>query len=169
VMAGVKMLEARGIVDEKRIAVSGWSYGGYMTSWLIGNYPEVWRAAVAGAPVTDLTDEYALSDVEWLSHDIFGPSPYVAEGMKLYVAESPITYAPKMKTPTLILSDVGDYRVPTTQAYKLYHALKDNGVPVKFIAFPVAGHSPSDPIRSRDVWRRWTAWLHQYLDEPGAK
>ena len=164
VMAGVKMLEARGIVDEKRIAVSGWSYGGYMTSWLIGNYPEVWRAAVAGAPVTDLTDEYALSDVEWLSHDIFGPSPYVAEGMKLYVAESPITYAPKMKTPTLILSDVGDYRVPTTQAYKLYHALKDNGVAVKFVAYPVGGHSPADPIRARDVWRRWTAWLAGYLN-----
>ncbi len=166
VIAGVKMLEARGIVDEKRIAVSGWSYGGYMTSWLIGNYPEVWKAAVAGAPVTDLTDEYTLSDVQWLSTTIFGPPPYVGENLKLYVAESPITYAYRMKTPTLILSDVGDYRVTTTQAYKLYHALKDNKVPVKFIAYPVMGHSPSDPIRSRDVWRRWTAWLEPYLNEP---
>jgi dipeptidyl aminopeptidase/acylaminoacyl peptidase len=166
VMAGVKMLEARGMVDAKRIAVSGWSYGGYMTSWLIGNYPEVWKAAVAGAPVTDLTDEYTLSDVQWLSTTIFGPSPYVGDNLKLYVAESPITYAYRMKTPTLILSDVGDYRVTTTQAYKLFHALKDNRVPVKFIAYPVMGHSPSDPIRARDVWRRWTAWLGPYLNEP---
>ena len=165
VMGGVKMLEARGIVDEKRIAVSGWSYGGYMTSWLIGNYPEVWKAAVAGAPVTDLAEEYTLSDVMWLSKDIFGPSPYVAENLKLYAAESPITYASKMKTPTLILCDVGDYRVPITQAYKLYHALKDNGVPVKFVAYPVMGHSPADPIRARDVWRRWTAWLEPYLSD----
>ena len=58
VMAGVKLLESRGIVDETKIAVSGWSYGGYMTSWLIGNYPEVWKVAVAGAPVTDLVDQY---------------------------------------------------------------------------------------------------------------
>jgi dipeptidyl aminopeptidase/acylaminoacyl peptidase len=164
VIAGVKMLEARGIVDEKRIAVSGWSYGGYMTSWLIGNYPEVWAAAVAGAPVTDLTDQYALSDVFWLAHDVFGPSPFKGDGLKLYVAESPITYAAKMRTPTLILSDVGDYRVPTTQAYKLYHALKDNGVAVKFIAYPVTGHSPTDPIRARDVWRRWVEWLGPYLN-----
>ena len=164
VMAGLKMLETRGIVDEKHIAVSGWSYGGYMTSWLIGNYPEVWAAAVAGAPVTDLTDEYALSDVGWLSNDIFGPAPYVGDNLKLYRAESPITYAYKMKAPTLILCDVGDYRVPITQAYKLYYALESNKIPVKFIAYPVMGHSPADPIRYRDVWRRWTAWLKPYLD-----
>jgi dipeptidyl aminopeptidase/acylaminoacyl peptidase len=169
VMAGVKMLEAKGIVDEKRIAVSGWSYGGYMTSWLIGNYPEVWKAAVAGAPVTDMVDIYTLSDVTGLSLDIFGPSPFVADNLKLYVAESPITYAHQMKTPTLILCDVGDYRVPIPMAYKLYHALKDNNVPVKFIAYPVSGHSPADPIRARDVWRRWTAWLKPYLDDAPAK
>ncbi len=163
VMAGVKTLEARGIVDEKRIAVSGWSYGGYMTSWLIGNYPDVWVAALAGAPVTDLTDEYAESDVGWLSQDIFGPDPYTGDNLKLYVAESPITYAHQMKAPTLILSDTGDYRVPPSQAYKLYHALKGNGVTVKFIAYPVVGHSPSDPIRSRDVWREWVTWFTPYL------
>ena len=168
VMAGVKMLEAKGIVDEKRIAVSGWSYGGYMTSWLIGNYPDVWKAAVAGAPVTDMTDIYTLSDVTYLSMDIFGPSPYVGDNLKLYVAESPITYAHQMKTPTLILCDVGDYRVPIPQAYKLYHALRDNNVPVKFIAYPVSGHSPADPIRARDVWRRWTAWLAPYLNDAGS-
>ncbi len=165
VMAGVKMLEARGIVDEKKIAVSGWSYGGYMTSWLIGNYPEVWKAAVAGAPVTDMVDIYTLSDVTYLSMETFGPSPFVGDGLKLFVTESPITYANKMKTPTLILCDVGDYRVPIAQAYKLYHALRDNKVPVKFIAYPVMGHSPADPIRARDVWRRWTAWFGQYLND----
>ena len=87
--------------------------------------------------------------------------------MKAYATQSPISYLWKAKTPTLIMSDVGDWRVTTTQAYKLFHALKDNGVPVKFVAFPVPGHSPADPIRSRDVWRRWTAWLTTYLSAPG--
>jgi dipeptidyl aminopeptidase/acylaminoacyl peptidase len=168
IIAGVKAVQARGIVDEKRIAVSGWSYGGQMTAWMIGNYPEVWRAAVAGAPVTDLVDQYSLSDnnVERVEH--YGPSPFVGDNLKSYAVQSPISYAWRVKAPTLIMSDVGDWRVTTTQAYKLFHALKDNGVTVKFVAFPVPGHSPADPVRSRDVWRRWTGWLAQYLNEPGA-
>jgi dipeptidyl aminopeptidase/acylaminoacyl peptidase len=168
IMAGVKAIEERGIVDEKRLAVSGWSYGGQMTSWMIGNYPAVWKAAVAGAPVTDLVDQYSLSDnnVERVAH--YGPSPFVGDNLKSYAVQSPITYAWRVKAPTLIMSDVGDWRVTTTQAYKLFHALKDNGVTVKFVAFPVPGHSPSDPLRSRDVWRRWTAWLVQYLNEPAS-
>jgi dipeptidyl aminopeptidase/acylaminoacyl peptidase len=165
IVAGVKMLEARGIVDEKKIATTGWSEGGYLTSWLIGNYPEMWAAAIAGAPVTDLVDEYALSDIIVGESDIFGPSPFVGDGLKLYVQESPITYAAKVKAPTLILNDVGDYRVPTPQVYKFFHALKDNGVTVKYVIYPVQGHSPSDPIRARDVWRRWTAWLDEYLNQ----
>lgn len=170
IMAGVKALEGRGIVDEARIAVTGWSYGGQMTAWMIGNYPTVWKAAVAGAPVTDLVDQYTLSDNNVMRGTQYGASPFLAEAnMKAYAAQSPITYAGRAKAPTLIMSDVGDWRVTTTQAYKLYHALKDNGVPVKFVAFPVPGHSPADPIRARDVWRRWTAWLDQYLGTETAK
>ncbi|GAC1355816.1 MAG: S9 family peptidase [Acidobacteriaceae bacterium] len=164
VMAGLAMLEKRGLVDETKIAVSGWSYGGYMTSWLLGNYPETWRAAVAGAPVTDIVDQYTLSDNNALRAAQYGPSPYVGDNLKSYAVQSPITSAWRIKAPTLILSDVGDWRVTTTQAYKLFHALKDNNIPVKFIAYPVPGHSPADPIRYRDVWRRWSAWLHLYLD-----
>jgi dipeptidyl aminopeptidase/acylaminoacyl peptidase len=163
VMAGIKAIEARGIVDESRIAVGGWSYGGYMTSWLIGNYPTVWRCAVAGAPVTDIVDQYTLSDNNVQRSSQYGPSPYVGDNLHAYAVQSPITYAWKVKAPTLIMSDVGDWRVTTTQAYKLYHALRDNNVPVKFFAYPVPGHSPADPIRSRDVFRRWTAWFQQYL------
>jgi dipeptidyl aminopeptidase/acylaminoacyl peptidase len=168
IMAGVEVLKARGIVDERRIAVSGWSYGGQMTSWLIGAYPNVWRAAVAGAPVTDLIDQYTLSDNNVLRATAYGPSPFVGDNLAAYRAESPINNAWKVKAPTLIMSDVGDWRVTTTQAYKLYHALKDNHVPVTFVAYPVPGHSPADPIRARDVWRRWTVWLEKYLDEGSA-
>jgi dipeptidyl aminopeptidase/acylaminoacyl peptidase len=168
VMSGVEAVKAKGIVDETKTAVSGWSYGGQMTAWMIGNYPGVWKAAVAGAPVTDLVDQYSLSDNNVERAAGYGPSPFLSEAnMKAYAAQSPITYAWKVKTPTLIMSDSGDWRVTTTQAYKLYHALKDNGVTVKFISFPVPGHSPADPIRSRDVWRRWTAWLQEYLNVPG--
>ena len=128
----------------------------------------VWRAAVTGAPVTDLVDQYTLSDNNVLRAAAYGLSPFVGDNMKAYKAQSPISQAWRVKAPTLIMSDVGDWRVTTTQAYKLYHALKDNKTPVSFIAYPVPGHSPADPIRYRDVWRRWTAWLAPRLAGSGA-
>jgi dipeptidyl aminopeptidase/acylaminoacyl peptidase len=162
VIAGIDALKKRGFVDETRIGVTGWSYGGYMTSWLIGHY-QIWKAAMAGAPVTDLYDEYNLADGNVSARYSFKGSPYVGENLKDYRAQSPITFAAQMKTPTLIMHDTGDARVTITQGYSLYHALKDNGVPVKFIAYPVAGHFPGDPVRAMDVDRRWVEWMDQYL------
>lgn len=162
VMSGVELLKKRGFVDEARMAVTGWSYGGYMTTWLLGHY-NVWKAAVAGAAVTDFVDQYALGDANVRRASAFGGSPYTEGRMNAYLEQSPITYAGKIKAPTLILSDTGDYRVTVTQSYKLYHVLKDNGVTTQFIAYPVGGHSPTDPVRQRDIDRRWVAWLAQYL------
>jgi dipeptidyl aminopeptidase/acylaminoacyl peptidase len=162
VIAGIDALKKLGNVDEDKIGVSGWSYGGYMTSWLIGHY-SFWKAAMAGAPVTDLYDEYNLSDGNVGTRYTFKGSPFVGDNLKDYRAQSPITYAANMKTPTLILHDTGDARVTITQSYQLFHALKDNGVPVKFFAYPVAGHSPGDPVRQMDVYKRWADWMDQHL------
>jgi dipeptidyl aminopeptidase/acylaminoacyl peptidase len=164
VMVGVAMLEKRGFIDASRMAVSGWSYGGYMTTWLLGNYPERWKAAVAGAAVTDWFDQYNYGDANVRRGSAFGGSPYTdAKRLQAYREQSPMTYASRIKAPTLILSDTGDYRVPITQSFQLYHALADNGVPTQFIAYPVSGHSPADPVHSRDVDRRWISWLGKYL------
>src|SRR3989442_253636 len=152
VMAGIAALVKLGVVDTTGIAVSGWSYGGYMTSWLIGHY-HVWKAAVAGAAVTNLVDQYNMADfnvLERFSFAGFG-SPWTGQALQAYRDQSPISYAAAMKTPTLILSDVRDARVTVTQSYELYHALRDNGVPVKFVAYPVDGHFPGDPVRTTDV------------------
>ncbi|HKF47492.1 MAG TPA: S9 family peptidase [Terracidiphilus sp.] len=162
VFAGLDMLKKRGIVDENNIAVTGWSYGGYMTSWLIG-HAQFWKAAIAGAPVTNLIDQYNLSDSNVSRAAAIGGSPYTGDWMKHWVEQSPITYYAKMTTPTLILQDVGDYRVTITQGYELYHALKDRGIKTEFYAYPIGGHSPNDPVRMRDVYRRWIEWLDQYL------
>jgi dipeptidyl aminopeptidase/acylaminoacyl peptidase len=163
VIAGIEALKTRGFVDAARIGVSGWSYGGYMTSWLIGHY-DIWKAAVTGASVTDLVDQYALSDFNVQERWSFnGRSPFEGDSMKDYVAQSPITYAARAKAPTLILSDTGDARVPVTQSYRLFHALKDNGVETRFVAFPVGGHFPGDPVRTRAVYREWIGWLADHL------
>jgi dipeptidyl aminopeptidase/acylaminoacyl peptidase len=164
VMAGVADLERRGFVDTNRRAVSGWSYGGYMTTWLLGNFPDKWKVAVAGAAVTDLTDQYNLGDSNVRRGSALGGSPWTdAKRMESYRAQSPMTYASRMRAPTLILSNTGDYRVTITQSYRLYHALRDNGVTTQFIAYPLSGHSPTDPVHIRDVDRRWVDWLTKYL------
>lgn len=164
VMAGVEALKRRGIVDESRMAVSGWSYGGYMTVWLTSHYGG-WRAAMAGAAVTDWFDWYNLADYNvWAGYGL-GGSPWLNDNAENYWRQSPIAYAHQIRTPTLILSTTGDPRVTVTQSYKLYHALKDNGVPVKFIAYPVSGHFPPDPIHQRDVYRRWVDWIEEHFRE----
>ncbi len=162
VIAGIDAVKKLSFIDANEIGVTGWSYGGYMTSWLIGHY-QIWKAAMAGAPVTDMYDEYNLADGNVSGRYGFKGSPYLGENLKDYRAQSPITYAAQMKTPTLVMHDTGDARVTITQGYSLYHALKDNGVPVKFIAFPVAGHFPGDPVRQMDVYRLWVDWMDQYL------
>jgi dipeptidyl aminopeptidase/acylaminoacyl peptidase len=162
VMSGLAALRQRGYIDEKRIAVSGWSYGGFMTAWLIGHYHD-WKTAVVGAAVTDHDDQYNLSDGNVLERYSFGGSPWTGNRAKAYRDQSPITYARDIKTPTLILAATGDSRVPITQSYRLYHALQDNNVPVRFVAYPVTGHYPSDPIRVKDLYERWIGWLDEYL------
>lgn len=165
VISGVEYLKRRGIVDETRMAVSGWSYGGYMTSWLLGNYPGLWKAGVAGAAVTDWMDQYNLGDANVRRGYSIGGSPYTdPQRMRAAIEQSPITYATRITAPTLILALTGDYRVPIMQSYRLYHALRDNGVPVEFVGYPLPGHSPTDPVHQRDVDRRWITWLKTYLD-----
>ena len=162
IMAGIAALEKQGFIDESRIGVSGWSYGGFMTSWLIGHY-HIWKAAVSGAAPNSRADTYNLSDYNVIERLAHGGSPWKKEYAKGYEEQSPITYAGAITTPTLIMHDTGDERVPITNSYAMYHALKDNGVTVKFIAFPAAGHDPSDPVHESDRERVWLEWLDKYL------
>jgi dipeptidyl aminopeptidase/acylaminoacyl peptidase len=162
IMAGLAALEKQGFIDGSRIAVTGWSYGGLMTSWLIGHY-HIWKTAISGAAVNSRANQYNLSDYNIEERFSFGGSPWKKEYAKAYEEQSPITYAGAITTPTLIIHDTGDVRVPITNSYAMYHALKDNGVTVKFIAIPTAGHEPSDPVRNSDLDRVWLEWLDKYL------
>jgi dipeptidyl aminopeptidase/acylaminoacyl peptidase len=164
VMAGVAALKARGYIDESRIAVSGWSYGGFMTVWMIGHYPG-WRVAVAGAAAMDLSDMYALSDLNVMRRHAITGSPWTGNREAAFRNESPLTNAAAIRTPTLLLSNTGDTRVAVTQTYKLFRALEDNQIETQFIAYPTGGHLPSGPIRQRDVYRRWIEWIGTHFQE----
>jgi len=162
IMSGLEAVEKMGIVDTSRIGVGGWSNGGYMTSWVIGHY-QVWKAAVLGAAYSDCLEDYDLSDSNVSDRWYFKGSPWVDDNMAACREQSSITYWKNIKTPTLILSNTGDVRVPITQSYAMYHALTDNHVPVKFIAWPESGHEVAGPVRIEDMYHIWLDWLDHYL------
>jgi len=162
-LASVDALRKTGMIDDSRIFVSGWSGGGLQTSWLIG-HATFWRAAVSGAAVNDQYQQAVLSDInEPFNQAFFNDTlPFTKDGRAAYDAESPITYVDRMHTPLLILSDTRDQRVPVTQAFELYQALKQRNVPVRFTAFPRAGHFPTDPVGQEQVLRAWTGWIEEW-------
>jgi len=162
VMAGLEKLKATGMIDNDKIGVSGWSYGGFMTVWLAGHYGG-WKAAVAGAAVTDWIDQYDLSDGNVGRATAIGGSPYLGDNLKKYIAQSPITEAKNIKAPTLILANTGDPRVPVTQSYKLYHTLIDNGIVTKFMGWPIPAHNATDPVTQMERDKLWVNWLNTYL------
>ncbi len=160
---GLAAVLRMGIVDETNIGISGWSEGGLMTSWLIGHDTR-WKAAVSGAAVNDWIGYSAMTDAKDFTPQFIGPSPWTNPSlMETFDSESPLTYASHVKTPTLILSDAGDYRVPTPLSYEFYHDVRATGTPVQFVIFPVNGHFPTDPVLAEDVYRRWEGWFAKYL------
>jgi dipeptidyl aminopeptidase/acylaminoacyl peptidase len=162
IMAAVAAVRARGIVDERRIVVGGWSYGGIMTAWMISKY-HVWRAAFSGASVNDWATDYGVADDPGADRALFHGSPYVGDNVGEYRKASAITYVRDVTTPVLIVSDVGDNRDPFATSSMYYRALRDNGKDATFVAYPVDGHFPTDPVRTADLYGRWIDWFARHL------
>jgi dipeptidyl aminopeptidase/acylaminoacyl peptidase len=162
VMAGLDAVEKLGIVDTAHIGVSGWSYGGYMSSWLNGRY-HVWKVAVEGAALNDWLMDYTISFYQHGDLYFFGGSPWAENTAKLWREQSPITLVSAANAPTLILGDAGDPNVPIVNSYEMYHALQDQGVPVEFYVYPSDSHFPHDIVRETDVYDRWVKWMVKYL------
>ncbi len=162
ILAGLDALARLGTVDTSRVAVSGWSYGGELTSWLIG-HDHRWRAAVSGAAVNSEFDEYNLSESNVQDRYPLLASPYRGDGWRVYSENSPITYYAQITTPTLIWGTTQDPVVPITQSYALYHALAENHVPVRFAVFPASTHGPADPRQTAALTQLWLDWLDEHL------
>jgi dipeptidyl aminopeptidase/acylaminoacyl peptidase len=152
-MAALDAVRARGIVDDHRIGVYGWSYGGIMTAWMISKY-HLWRAAVSGASVNDWATDYGVADDSDADVALFHGSPFVPGNRAEWDRASAITYAHDVTTPVLILSDVGDNRDPFATSSMYWRALRDNHKDATFVAYPIDGHFPSDPVRAADVYQR---------------
>lgn len=163
IVAGIAAVERLGIVDRQRIGVSGWSYGGLLTAWLI-TQDHRWKAAMTGGAPTDLAADYAIGNYNVLDRYFYGDALWSSKTAHVvYVEQSPLTFAWNITTPTLIMASTGDTTVPIVHSYELYHALKDRNVPVEFEAYVTSDHYPSDPVSMEDIYRRWVGWFDRYL------
>jgi dipeptidyl aminopeptidase/acylaminoacyl peptidase len=160
IMRGVDFVIAQGIADGNRLGIEGWSYGGYMTSWIIG-HTDRFKAAVAGAAVTNLHSFYGTTDIQRFIEWEYEGLPW--DRPEKIRDHSPVTFAPKAKTPTLILHGEGDVRVPIEQGYQLYTTLRKVGTTVEFVRYPREGHGFREPAHRRDRIRRTFEWLDKYL------
>ena len=151
IMAGVDHVISLGVADPERMAVMGWSYGGYMTAWIIGQ-TDRFRAAAAGAPVTNLWSFTGTADIPSFLPDYFSGEPW--EQFEAYARHSPMRYVDRVRTPTLVLHGEADERVPISQGYELYTALKRRGVETEMVVYPRQPHGPTEPKFVLDVMRR---------------
>lgn len=164
IMAAVNAVRARNIVDNTRIAVGGWSYGGIMTAWMISKY-HIWRAAVSGASVDDWITDYGTADDSLSDMDLFHGSPFVGSNVAEWRRASAISYVPDVTTPVLILSDVGDNRDSFATSSMYWRALRDNRKDATLRVWPINGHFPHDPVRTADVYHYWIDYIAQHFGE----
>jgi dipeptidyl aminopeptidase/acylaminoacyl peptidase len=162
IMAAVDAVRSRGVVDDHRIAVSGWSYGGIMTAWMISKY-HIWNAAVSGASVNDWSTDYGVADDSQSDAALFHGSPYVAGNQAEWRRASAISYVKDVTTPVLILSDIGDNRDPFATSSMYWRALRDNHKDATLRVWPVPGHFPADPVRTLDVYEHWMDYIQAHF------
>ena len=160
VLSGVDAMIERGIADPDRLGIGGWSYGGYMTAWAIGQTNR-FKAAIVGAGVSDLISMQASDIPTWLPTSMMLAPSYVEP--EVYLRSSPITYVANAKTPTLILHGGSDERVPPGQGRELYSALQALGTPTEMVVYPREPHIFQERNHQRDLLTRVAAWFDRWV------
>ena len=159
VLAGVDHMIAQGYIDDTRLGLGGWSYGGILTNYVITKTTR-FAAAISGASETDMFSAFGTDDLVrwWL--DELGPPWKNAE---LYRKLSPIHDIEKITTPTLLLVGDEDYRVPLPQSEQMYLQLRALGRETGLIIYPGQSHSIRRPSYEIDRFRRYGLWYEKYL------
>ena len=160
VMTGVDQVLKEAPIDEHRLGITGWSYGGYMTMWAV-TQTNRFAAAVAGAGIANLQSYYGENQIDLWMIPFFGASVY--DDPAVYAKSSPITFIKKTKTPTLVLVGDSDGECPTPQSYEFWHALKTLGIETELVVYEHEGHMFVDPGHQRDVIERVRAWFDRHL------
>jgi len=160
IISGVDHLIADGTVDPSRMAVMGWSYGGYMTNWVITRTGR-FKAAASGAGLSNLPSMWGTNDIPSTLDDYFGGTWF--EQPERYLKMSPLYHVKNASTPTLFLHGEADIRVPTSQGAEMYNALRRKSVETQMVVYPRTPHGPREPKFVLDIMRRHIDWVEKHF------
>ena len=164
ILAGVDAVVKSYPVDDKRVGVGGWSYGGYMTMWTV-TQTHRFRAAFAGAGIANWQSYYGQNGIDQWMIPYFGASVY--DDPAVYAKSSPINFIKNVETPTLVMVGDRDAECPPPQSYEFWHALKTLGVKTEFVLYPGEGHGFHDPRDIRDRFDRVLRWFNENMPASG--
>ena len=164
ILNGIDTLLKRGYIDEQRLGVTGGSYGGFMTNWLIG-HDQRFKVAITDRCVSNIASMFGASDVGWdLGYENLDTMPW--ENLEKYMHMSPISYVQNMHTPLLIIHSEQDLRCAIEQAEQLFVALKWLEREVQFVRFEGQSHGLSrggHPYARLERLKHIQAWFARYL------
>jgi dipeptidyl aminopeptidase/acylaminoacyl peptidase len=160
ILAGIDTVLARYPVDPGRVGLTGWSYGGFMTMFAV-TQTHRFKAAVAGAGISDWQSYYGENSIDQWMIPYFGSSVY--DDPAVYAKSSAISYIKQAKTPTLVVVGDRDGECPAPQSFEFWHALRDRHVPTELVVYPNEGHGFVDPAHRHDVMQRAMEWFERYL------
>ena len=160
ILAGVDTVLAKYPVDPNRVGITGWSYGGFMTMFAV-TQTHHFRAAVAGAGISDWLSYYGENSIDQWMIPYFGASVY--DDPQVYAKSSAISFIKNVTTPTLTVVGDRDGECPAPQSFEFWHALHDLHVPAQLVVYPNEGHGFSDPAHRHDVQQRAVEWFARYM------
>ena len=172
VLQAVDLVVERGLADPERLGITGGSYGGFMTNWITAHDPR-FRAAVTDRSITNWLSFYGVSDASGLVEAEFGGMPWPFQSTEtgsynLAMMLSPIVWADRVRTPTMIIHSINDYRTPLEGGEQWFRALQKHDVPVRMVLFPDSAHGMS---RTGEPWllvrrlREYVDWFTAHLME----
>ena len=160
ILAGVDAVLAKYPVDPQRVGLTGWSYGGFMSMFAV-TQTQRFRAAVAGAGISDWKSYYGENQIDQWMIPYFGASVY--DDPQVYAKSSAIDFIKRVRTPTLIVVGDRDGECPAPQSFEFWHALRDLHVPTELVVYPDEGHGFRNPAHVRDAMERAVAWFARYM------
>ncbi len=160
ILAGVDAAERAAPIDDRRLGLTGWSYGGYMTMFAV-TQTNRFHAAVAGAGLSDWLSYYGENGIDAWMIPYFGASVY--DDPAVYAKSAPMSFIRQVRTPTLSVVGENDIECPAPQTIEFYHALHDLGIPSAAVVYPGEGHRFHSPAHIADITKRTVAWFNKYL------
>jgi dipeptidyl aminopeptidase/acylaminoacyl peptidase len=163
VVAGIDYVIKNYPVDARRVGHIGHSYGGFMGNWLITQYPDRFAAAVVGAGISNWISDYGTADIYRTKETEFFGTPWDSEARDRMIAQSPLSHAGRVKTPTLFIHGEVDQRVPYEEGEQMYFALKRRGIAAKMIQYEGQPHGISGHWNNVHRMINELQWFDRYV------